>query len=219
MRPSLNILEPRAHRPDRRRGDARAGRGRDGDPRARRCAGGCSTTGCRSMRPGRAGPVPARRGRGGHRLRAGLVRGCTTATGPPHADIGGDRVHFVPGSSGLKVLDHRTGETRLANSTDFVEYVRLADGLGQHPVPRHGLLDQRRHRGRRVGRLAPVHDPDQLEEAGRVGRLHRARRPADGRDDAAVPGGPGRPRSPARCRSSRSPRPATSGTARTPART
>ena len=38
-------------------------------------------------------------------------------------------MHFVPGSSGLKVLDHRTGETRLANSADFVEYVRLADGL------------------------------------------------------------------------------------------
>jgi trimethylamine--corrinoid protein Co-methyltransferase len=49
--------------------------------------------------------------------------------GQPHADIGGDRVHFVPGSSGLKVLDHRSGETRLANSTDFVEYVRVADGL------------------------------------------------------------------------------------------
>ena len=49
--------------------------------------------------------------------------------GNPHADLGGDRVHFVPGSSGLKWLDHRTGELRLANSTDFVEYVRLADGL------------------------------------------------------------------------------------------
>ena len=47
----------------------------------------------------------------------------------PHADLGQDRVHFVPGSSGLRVLDHRTGEARLANSTDFVEYVRLADGL------------------------------------------------------------------------------------------
>ena len=53
--------------------------------------------------------------------------------GQPHADLGGDRVHFVPGSSGLKVLDHRTGETRLANSTDFVEYVRLADGLPNIP--------------------------------------------------------------------------------------
>jgi len=49
--------------------------------------------------------------------------------GLPHADLGGDRVHFVPGSSGLKTLDHRTGQVRLANSTDFVEYVRLCDGL------------------------------------------------------------------------------------------
>ena len=49
--------------------------------------------------------------------------------GAVHADLGGDRVHFVPGSSGLRVVDHRTGEARLANSTDFVEYVRLADGL------------------------------------------------------------------------------------------
>ncbi len=53
--------------------------------------------------------------------------------GTRHADIGGDRVHFVPGSSGLKVLDHRTGETRLANSTDFVEYVRVGDGLANIP--------------------------------------------------------------------------------------
>jgi trimethylamine--corrinoid protein Co-methyltransferase len=49
--------------------------------------------------------------------------------GNPHADIGGDRVHFVPGSSGLKWLDHHTGEVRLANSADFVQYARLADGL------------------------------------------------------------------------------------------
>lgn len=49
--------------------------------------------------------------------------------GKPHAEIGGDHVHFVPGSSGLKVMDHHTGETRLANTVDFVEYIRLADGL------------------------------------------------------------------------------------------
>src|SRR4026209_2660338 len=49
--------------------------------------------------------------------------------GLPHADLGEDRVPFVPGSSGLKTMDHRTGEVRLANSTDFVEYVRLGDGL------------------------------------------------------------------------------------------
>ncbi|HEX5240831.1 MAG TPA: trimethylamine methyltransferase family protein, partial [Candidatus Limnocylindrales bacterium] len=49
--------------------------------------------------------------------------------GRAHADLGGDRVHFVPGSSGLKVLDHRTGEVRLATTADFVEYIRLGDGL------------------------------------------------------------------------------------------
>ena len=96
--------------------------------------------------------------------------------GEPHADLGGDRVHFVPGSSGLKVLDHRTGETRLANSTDFVEYVRLGRRPRQHPVPRDGVLDERRHRGPGLRRLAALHDPDQLEQAGRIGRLHRARR-------------------------------------------
>lgn len=49
--------------------------------------------------------------------------------GSRHADLGGDRVHFVPGSSGLKIQDHRTGEVRLAGTSDFLEYVRLADGL------------------------------------------------------------------------------------------
>lgn len=49
--------------------------------------------------------------------------------GQPHAELGGDNVHFVPGSSGLKMLDHRTGQTRLATTADFVEYIRLADGL------------------------------------------------------------------------------------------
>ena len=60
--------------------------------------------------------------------------------------------------AGLKVLDHRTGETRLANSTDFVEYVRLADGLAAHRLPRDGVLDQRRHRGAGLRRVAALHD-------------------------------------------------------------
>ncbi len=34
-----------------------------------------------------------------------------------------------PASSGLNILDFRTGETRLADTADFVEYVRVADGL------------------------------------------------------------------------------------------
>lgn len=49
--------------------------------------------------------------------------------GDPYTEIGGDKVHYVPGSSGLKILDHRTGVTRLSNSTDFIEYARLCDGL------------------------------------------------------------------------------------------
>ncbi|MBP7691100.1 MAG: trimethylamine methyltransferase family protein [Anaerolineales bacterium] len=49
--------------------------------------------------------------------------------GQPHALLGGDRVHFVPGSSGLQILDGHTGAVRPANTRDFVEFVRLADGL------------------------------------------------------------------------------------------
>ncbi len=49
--------------------------------------------------------------------------------GDPHAELGGNNVHYVPGSSGLKIQDHRTGQTRLANSTDFIEYARVCDGL------------------------------------------------------------------------------------------
>jgi trimethylamine--corrinoid protein Co-methyltransferase len=49
--------------------------------------------------------------------------------GSRYADLGGDRVHFVPGSSGLKWHDRHTGEVRQATSADFVEYVRVADGL------------------------------------------------------------------------------------------
>lgn len=49
--------------------------------------------------------------------------------GRPHATLAGDRVHFVPGSSGLYVFDHRHDVRRPALTADFVEYVRLASGL------------------------------------------------------------------------------------------
>ena len=41
----------------------------------------------------------------------------------------GDRVHFVPASAALRILDRRSGEVRDAKTPDFVEYARLADGL------------------------------------------------------------------------------------------
>ncbi len=77
---------------------------------------------------GWAHPLPRRRDRSG----AGDGAGSFTLfdrDGKPHAEIGGDHVHFTPGSSGLKVQDHRSGRTRDATTADFVEYVRLCDGL------------------------------------------------------------------------------------------
>lgn len=56
-------------------------------------------------------------------------------SGQPHADIGGERTHFTPASSGLMVLDHRSGETRHAATADFIEYVRLMDGLEHIAYP------------------------------------------------------------------------------------
>jgi trimethylamine--corrinoid protein Co-methyltransferase len=49
--------------------------------------------------------------------------------GQPHAELTGDQVHFVPGSSGLYVFDQSTGARRPALTADFVDYVRLAGGL------------------------------------------------------------------------------------------
>jgi trimethylamine--corrinoid protein Co-methyltransferase len=45
------------------------------------------------------------------------------------ATLEGDRVHFVPASSALRILDHRTGVVRDPATGDFIEYVKLADGL------------------------------------------------------------------------------------------
>jgi trimethylamine--corrinoid protein Co-methyltransferase len=55
--------------------------------------------------------------------------------GNPYTEIGDYNVHYVPGSSGLKILDHRTGETRLADSSDFIEYARICDGLEHVAYP------------------------------------------------------------------------------------
>ncbi len=55
--------------------------------------------------------------------------------GNPYTEIGGDKVHYTPGSSGLKIHDHRTGETRLSNSRDFIEYARICDGLEHIAYP------------------------------------------------------------------------------------
>ena len=62
--------------------------------------------------------------------------------GNPHADIGGHRVHFVPGSSGLKVQDHRTGHTRHAN-TAISSSMRALPRPCTYLVPCYCFFDQR----------------------------------------------------------------------------
>jgi trimethylamine---corrinoid protein Co-methyltransferase len=49
--------------------------------------------------------------------------------GEPYATLEGDRVHFVPASSALRILDRKTQEQREPKTPDFVEYVKIADGL------------------------------------------------------------------------------------------
>jgi trimethylamine---corrinoid protein Co-methyltransferase len=49
--------------------------------------------------------------------------------GSPSATLEGDRVHFVPASSALRILDRKTQQIREGDSKDFVEYVKIADGL------------------------------------------------------------------------------------------
>lgn len=49
--------------------------------------------------------------------------------GNPVSVLEGNRVHFVPASSALRVLDRKTQNVRNPKSSDFVEYVKLADGL------------------------------------------------------------------------------------------
>ena len=44
--------------------------------------------------------------------------------GRVHAELGGDRVHYVPGSSGLKVLDHREGAEHGFDDPDVQARIR-----------------------------------------------------------------------------------------------
>jgi trimethylamine--corrinoid protein Co-methyltransferase len=49
--------------------------------------------------------------------------------GSPHAVLEGDQVHFVPASSALRILDRRSEQIREGQSSDFIEYVKVANGL------------------------------------------------------------------------------------------
>ncbi len=49
--------------------------------------------------------------------------------GQEHARLEAERVHFVPASSALRILDRHTGEFRDPTTPDFVEYVKVANRL------------------------------------------------------------------------------------------
>ena len=45
-------------------------------------------------------------------------------------DVGGDEVHFDPGSAAVRILDHATQRERKAGTRDLVEHARVADACG-----------------------------------------------------------------------------------------
>lgn len=50
-------------------------------------------------------------------------------TGRQTHDLGGDRVHFTPGSAAIHVLDGETGRARKPHTGDYVRYVKVVSGL------------------------------------------------------------------------------------------
>ena len=49
--------------------------------------------------------------------------------GQPAVHYGGDDVHFDPGSAAIEILDHGAERSRFPVTTDFMQFVKLADGL------------------------------------------------------------------------------------------
>ena len=71
------------------------------------------------------------------RIRRTLIESCLSSTparitlydrsGERAYAVGGDEVHFDPGSAAVRVLDHSTGRERKAGTRDLVEHARVAD--------------------------------------------------------------------------------------------
>jgi len=72
-------------------------------------------------------------------LKSGSIEDCLSSTpsivklydrtGEREFIVGGDRVHFDPGSAAITILDHKTQEERKAQSEDLVKFYRLTDCL------------------------------------------------------------------------------------------
>lgn len=55
-------------------------------------------------------------------------------------DLGGDRVHFNPGSAALRILDPKTGDERTPVTEDLVRFARLTDALPNYAAQSTGLI-------------------------------------------------------------------------------
>jgi len=54
--------------------------------------------------------------------------------------VGGDNVHFDPGSAAVTLLDHKTGKQRHPDTTDVVSFVRVIDSLPNFHFQSTGLI-------------------------------------------------------------------------------
>jgi len=55
-------------------------------------------------------------------------------------DLGGDRIHFNPGSAALRVFDYRLGKARTPVTADVVAFSRLTDALPNYAAQSTGVI-------------------------------------------------------------------------------
>jgi len=60
--------------------------------------------------------------------------------GAPAMDLGGDRIHFDPGSAAVSILDTGTGRKREATTDDLVRLARLVDALPNYAAQSTALV-------------------------------------------------------------------------------
>ncbi len=97
---------------------------------------------------GAGGKVEGKKGR--VRIPADLVeKGLGTAPsevalynrrGEKVMDLGGDRIHFNPGSAALRIFDHEKGEARMPVTADLVKFATLTDALPGYAAQSTGVI-------------------------------------------------------------------------------
>lgn len=55
-------------------------------------------------------------------------------------DLGGDRVHFNPGSAALRVFDFAAGRARTPRTPDLIDFARLTDALPHYAAQSTGII-------------------------------------------------------------------------------